>query len=38
MLTIQIDTTIIEFFEERSNETKLGLLKHKYSPNICISI
>ena len=29
MLTIQIDTTIIELFEERSNETKLGLLKHK---------
>ena len=29
MLTIQIDTPIIEFFEERSNETKLGLLKHK---------
>ena len=29
MLTIQIDTTMIEFFEERSNETKLGLLKHK---------
>ena len=29
MLMIQIDTTIVEFFEEQSNETKLGLLKHK---------